>query len=115
MHYYGHPEISKNIVKDEIIPGLDNKGFVISNFDVRRLLYFVGYHDDHVSVKLKHLNRHMKMVTFEEFQKLMLLQVADAKAHVQIPVIAQRVENCSVLAGEKGEELYQIYLLEHKL
>lgn len=57
------------------------------------------------SKKLKHLNRHLKMVSFEEFKNLMLLQVADAKAHVQLPIIAERVEICSALAGEEGEAL----------
>ena len=47
------------------------------------------------------------MVGFEEFQKLMLLQVADAKAHVQIPIVENRIMICSALAGEEGKELYR--------
>ena len=110
MHYYGHPKKSMEIVDSVIIPDLDRKGFEISCMDVKRLLYYVEYHDDHVSKKLKHLNRHLKMVSFEEFKNLMLLQVADAKAHVQLPIIAERVETCSALAGEEGEFLYKSYL-----
>lgn len=102
------------IVRDIVIPQLDEKGYVISCMDVKRLLYYVAYHDDHVSIKLKHLNRHMKMASFEEFKHLMLLQIADAKAHVQIPIIAERVEICSALATEKGEELFQRYSLEYE-
>jgi len=41
-------------------------------------------------------------VSFEEFQKLMLLEVADAKAHVMLPIIEERVEICSQWAGEYG-------------
>lgn len=107
MHYYGHPEKSMEIVRDIVIPELDRQGYVIPVFDVRELLYYVNYHDDHVSVKLKHVRRHTKMVSFEMFQNLMLLQAADAKAHIQLPVIAERVEICERLAGEEGRNLYQ--------
>lgn len=110
MHYYGHPKKSMEIVDTIIIPDLDDKGYKLSCMDVKRLLYYVEYHDDHVSKKLKHINRHMKMASFEDFKKLMLLQVADAKAHVQLPVIAERVEICSALAGEEGEVLYKMHL-----
>lgn len=103
MHYYGHPKKSMEIVDSVIIPDLDQKGYAISCMDIKRLLYYVEYHDDHVSKKLKHINRHMKMVSFDEFRNLMLLQVAAAKAHVQLPIIAERVEICSALAGEEGK------------
>lgn len=114
MHYYGHPQRSMEIVRDIVIPELDKEGYVISCPDVKRLLYYVAYHDDHVSKKLKHLNRHMKLATFEEFKNLMLLQVADAKAHVQLPIIVERIGICSALAAEEGEKLYQIYLGEKR-
>ena len=107
MHYYGHPEKSMEIVRDIVIPELDRQREVIPVFDVQELLYYVKYHDDHVSVKLKHVRRHTKMVCFAVFQNLMLLQVADAKAHIQLPVIAERVEICKRLAGEEGRQLYQ--------
>ena len=107
MHYYGHPEKSAQIVRDEVIPRLKKSGFELSDADAQRLLYYVRYHDDRVSVKLKHVRRHTKMVPFEQFQNLMKLQIADAKAHVQLPVIAERVEICSRLAGEEGVKLYQ--------
>ena len=69
----------------------------------RNSLYYVKYHDDHVSVKLKHVRRHTKMASFAMFQHLMLLQEADAKAHIQIPVIAERAEICGRLAGRKAD------------
>ena len=77
MHYYGHPEKSMEIVRDIVIPELDRQGYVIPCFDVQELLYYVKYHDDHVSVKLKHVRRHKKMASFAMFQNLMLLQTAD--------------------------------------
>ena len=52
------------------------------------------------------------MASFEEFQKLMLLQTADAKAHIQVPVIEERVRTCEALAGEYGRELYQDIIKE---
>ena len=55
----------------------------------------------------------MKLATFEEFRKLMLLQVADAKAHVQLPIIAERVQICSALAGAEGQALYNKFLEEN--
>ena len=108
MHYYGHPQRSMEIVKDAIIPELLSKGESLSDDEQRRLIYYVEYHDDRVSLRMKHLRRHLNMgVSLQEFQNLMRLQVADAKAHVLIPVVRQRIEICGKLAGEYGEELYR--------
>ena len=113
LHDIGKPEAQcrgkreGEIVRDIVVPELDRQGYVIPCFDVQELLYYVKYHDDHVSVKLKHVRRHTKMASFAMFQNLMLLQLADAKAHIQIPVIAERAEICGRLAGEEGRLLYQ--------
>ena len=108
MHYYGHPQRSMEIVKDTIIPELLSKGESLRDDEQRRLIYYVEYHDDRVSLRMKHLRRHLNMgVSLQEFQNLMRLQVADAKAHVLIPVVRQRIEICGKLAGEYGEELYR--------
>lgn len=114
MHYYGHPQKSMEIVQEKIIPDLTHNGIVLSEEEQKHLLYYVEYHDDRVSLKLKHIKRHMKMVSFMEFQNLMLLQVADAKAHVQLPIIVERVEICSALASAVGEQLYKLHLNEKK-
>lgn len=107
MHYYGHPEKSMEIVRDEIIPRLCARGNVLSEKEINRLLYYVKFHDDHVSLRLKHLRRHLQIASLEEFQKLMLLQVADAKAHVQIPVVAERVRICEILSGDYAVEMHE--------
>lgn len=108
MHYYGHPQRSMEIVKDAIIPELLSKGESLRDDEQRRLIYYVEYHDDRVSLRMKHLRRHLNMgVSLQEFQNLMRLQVADAKAHVLIPVVQQRIEICGKLAGEYGEDLYR--------
>ncbi|MBQ3666186.1 MAG: HD domain-containing protein [Lachnospiraceae bacterium] len=112
LHYYGHPLRSMEIVRDEVIPVLNRKGNLLSDLEVKRLLYYVEHHDDRMSVKLKHVRRHLKLVDFEEFQNLMLLQVADAKAHVLLPIVVQRIETCTKLAGEEGQDLYQKLLEE---
>ncbi len=101
MHYYGHPERSMEITRDIIIPGLMLKGEKLTEDEQRRLLYYVEYHDDRVSLRMKHLRRHLKLgASISEFQTLMKLQVADAKAHVLIPIVQQRIEICEKLSGE---------------
>ena len=112
MHYYGHPAVSERIVKEKILPELE-RTVSLTEDDKRRLLYYVAYHDDRVSLRIRHLRRHLKIpAAFEEFQNLMLLETADAKAHVQIPLVEQRAEICGMLAGEYGRELYTEILRE---
>lgn len=108
MHYYGHPLRSMEIVRDGVIPELKANRVELSEDEQRRLLYYVEYHDDRVSLRMHHLRRHLRIpVSLQEFQNLMQLQVADAKAHVQLPIIAQRIEICGQLSGAYSEELYQ--------
>lgn len=105
MHYYGHPRRSMEIVRDEIIPALLAKGIALSDDEQRRLIYYVEYHDDRMSLRMKHMRQHLNMgASLQEFQNLMKLQVADAKAHVLIPIVQQRIEICEQLAGEYGVE-----------
>lgn len=103
-HYYGHPLRSMEIVRDAVIPTLLAKGMALTTDEQRRLLYYVEYHDDRVSLRPKHLRRHLAMVSLTEFQNLMLLQVADAKAHVLLPIIEERICTCQTWAGEYGVE-----------
>ena len=103
-HYYGHPLRSMEIVRDEVIPSLLAKGVALTADEQRRLLYYVEYHDDRVSLRPKHLHRHLEMVSLTEFQNLMLLQVADAKAHVMLPIIEERIRICQTWAGDYAIE-----------
>lgn len=108
MHYYGHPKRSMEITRDGIIPGIIARGEKLTEDEQRRLLYYVEYHDDRVSLRMKHLRRHLNLgASVAEFQNLMKLQVADAKAHVMIPIVQQRIEICEKLSGEYAEELYK--------
>lgn len=93
-HYYGHPEKSFEMVKD-IVWSLGSDGIALSKDDTERLFYYVRYHDDRISLREKHLKRHLKMVDVETFKNLMELQIADAKAHVMFPIIQERIDICS--------------------
>ena len=107
MHYYGHPDRSMEIVREEILPKLSEMGGFLSPEEQKRLLYYVQYHDDRVSLRIKHLRRHLGMASLAEFQKLMRLQVADAQAHVLLPVIEERIQICQTWAGEHAFEVAQ--------
>lgn len=108
MHYYGHPKRSMEITRDGIIPGFIARGEKLTEDEQRRLLYYVEYHDDRVSLRMKHLRRHLNLgASVAEFQNLMKLQVADAKAHIMIPIVQQRIEICEKLSGEYAEVLYK--------
>ena len=108
MHYYGHPVKSMEITRDEIIPEWIATGEILTEDEQRRLLYYVEYHDDRVSLRMKHLRRHLNLgASLEEFQNLMKLQVADAKAHIIIPIVEKRIEICEQLSGEYSQKLYQ--------
>lgn len=106
MHYYGHPARSMEIVRDRVIPELIAKGVSLTSDEKRRLLYYVEYHDDRVSMRQKHLRRHLQIASLGEFKNLMRLQVADAKAHIMLPVIEERIRICSAWADGYADELY---------
>ncbi len=107
MHYFGHPKRSMEIARDEIIPYLLQNSVFLPAESLKRLLYYIEYHDDRVSLRMNHVRRHLKIATLEEFQNLMLLEAADAKAHVQIPIVAERLRICEILSGEYAQELCQ--------
>ena len=91
---------------EALIPSLLNNGVRLSKKEQERLLYYVRYHDDTVAIKYKSVERHANMVGIEEFKMLMLLQIADAKAHIMYPFIEKRIEICSALYGETSDYFY---------
>lgn len=111
-HYYGHPAVSEQIVEQKVIPCLLEKGAALSEDDISRLLYYVKYHDDRISLRIKHLKRHLKIVDLETFKKLMALQVADAKAHIIYPLIQHRIDICSEWLNEKADQLVKDIYME---
>lgn len=95
-HYYGHPDVSEQIVRERVIPYIFDKGEHLDIEDRKRLLYYVKYHDDKVSLRSGYLQRHLQIVDMETFQNLMILGVSDAKAHVAHPLIQKRIDRCNV-------------------
>lgn len=105
-HYYGHPEKSYEYTKNTIIPFMEDHGYTFKEGEKEKLLYYVRYHDDNLSLKPKHLLHHLRLVDFETFKKLMVLQIADAKAHVMYPIIFERIRTCMQWSGGYGEKIY---------
>ena len=99
MHYYGHPVKSMEIVRDEVIPCFEVVGVTLLEAEKKRLLYYIEYHDYRMSHREKHLKKHLSIASMDDFRNLMLLQIADAKAHVQLPAVLERIRIC--------EEWYQ--------
>lgn len=106
MHYPGHPQKSREIVANEVIPELNKKGIHLSREQVRRLLYYVEYHDNQMSLKMKSIARRAEMVPIDEFKNLMILQIADAEAHVLLPMVNERIEICTTLMSEYSDEAF---------
>lgn len=101
-HYYGHPEVSKRIVAEEIVPLLN-----LTPEDAERLVYYVQFHDDHVGFKPHHLRKHWERVPVQIFKNLMLLQMGDAITHdTEKTLIQERYTTCKMLHEGKAEELY---------
>ena len=48
------------------------------------------------------------MVDVETFKKLMELQIADAKAHVILPAVQERINICSEWKNGRADELKEI-------
>lgn len=94
-HYPNHPEKSEQIVRDDIIPELVSKGVSLSQNDIKRLLYYVRFHNELVPVLSTIMTEHLKNVDIEAFTNLMVLQIADASTQVRIPVVQLRIDVCS--------------------
>ncbi len=77
-HYYGHPLRSMEIVRDDVIPTLTANGIILTPDEQRRLLYYVEYHDDRVSLRQKHLRRHLGR-EMEKFAKCFLGATSSAE------------------------------------
>ena len=102
-HYYGHPEVSKRIVEEQVLPRLE-----LTEEEKFRLIYYVENHDDRVGLRPRNLRKHYEAVPVELFKNLMLLQIGDAVTHdMSRTLIQERYEICKALYDGKAEELYQ--------
>ena len=102
-HYYRHAAKSAEIAEARIIPQLnknadeDADAYVLSADDARRLIYYVKHHDDEPASGEKFMQRQLNEASPEEVRNLLMLQIADAEAHVQLPAIVERIKSCRIL------------------
>lgn len=106
-HFYGHPEKSYVYTRNHIIPFMKENGYTFKEKEEDRLLYYVLNHDFNMSLRLKSLRKQITQTDFETFRKLMYLQIADAKAHVQLPLIQNKIEICNTWLSDYGREKYE--------
>jgi len=107
MYYYGHAVKGSEIIRDEVLPCIETTGIGLPEEDKKRLLYYVEYHDYQMRHHVEHIKKHLETVDTETFRKLMLLQIADAKAQVQLPAVTQRIRLCEKWYMWAGEGEYR--------
>lgn len=111
MHYYGHPEISKSLIQSSVIPELQKQGVQLSLDEQETLIFYVHHHDDVVVVSSeKSIAKLLKKCgSIYRFRQLMLLESADAKAHItDLEIIQRRIESCGTLYTYTDEALKEI-------
>lgn len=86
--YFGHPVMGVEIVRGQIIPEISSGGVSLSANEIRQLLFYIEYHD---CIDLKSLSSRAPV---SELRNLVLLQIADAEAHVQLPAVERRISVC---------------------
>lgn len=112
MHYPNHPERSAEILLKYIMPELESHGVRFTEAEHIRFHYYVYYHDERMKLSQEMVDKHLDLVGMEVFQNLMRLEVADALAHVQIPIIRDRVRVCTILSEATEEQLQDVSLLK---
>lgn len=88
ISYVGHSVRGVEIVRNQIIPEISSGGVGLSADEIRRLLFYIEYHD---CMNLKSL---LNRVSRAELRNLVLLQIADAEAHIRLPVVERRILVC---------------------
>lgn len=108
MHYAGHQQASADLLISNVFPMLEKQGINLCQEDMKLLHFYVLHHDDHISANgsLHLIQGLLQEVSLETFQKLMQLEVADAKAHNLLPIIQERIDDCSILATELIFKVY---------
>ncbi len=106
LHFKGHPVKSFEIVKNEILPKLKNDNFTGEELD--RLLFYVEHHDDDLSITRKCVMKYVKMQNIAVFKRLLMLEISDAEAHVNKPIIVKRINTCRSLLDGFADELLKI-------
>ena len=93
-HYYGHPQVSARIVKQQIIPRLLQSDRTMDDQMVHDLVWLVEHHDDALPSECSRVKRIREKIGGRLFQMWMELQIADARAHVILPKVLNRIVIC---------------------
>lgn len=93
-HYYGHPQVSARIVKQQIIPRLLQSDSTMDDQMVHDLVWLVEHHDDALPSECSRVKRIREKIGGRLFQMWMELQIADARAHVILPKVLNRIVIC---------------------
>ena len=93
-HYYGHPQVSARIVKQQIIPRLLQSDSTMDDQMVHDLVWLVEHHDDALPSECRRVKRIREKIGGRLFQMWMELQIADARAHVILPKVLNRIVIC---------------------
>ena len=93
-HYYGHPQVSARIVKQQIIPRLLQSDRTMDDQMVHDLVWLVEHHDDALPSECSRVKRIREKIGGHLFQMWMELQIADARAHVILPKVLNRIVIC---------------------
>lgn len=95
--YPGHPNASARIARENV-----SKAFGLKESEKDRLCYYISHHEDHPDASSKYtINwfvHQMGLVSIDTFRNLMLLQIADARAHADTEMSRRRAEICSMWA-----------------
>ena len=119
MHYNGHQEKCAKLVGS--LFGTDAFA-IFGKFERSKLLFYIKHHDDEVSNRprtISNIEKAMKEeiwpyrslsddIKDDIFKNLMLLEAADAEAHIidSHPKIRERYEVCKFLASEEGIKMF---------
>lgn len=95
IRYIDHSAKGMEIVRDCVIPAIYSGGVTVSDEDIKRLSFYIGSHDDYFNLK-----SHLDKVSLVELKNLILLQIADAGSHIQLPAVKRRLLLCRRLLGE---------------
>lgn len=92
--YHGHPKLSAQFVEKNVLPVLEQQNICLSEEEQRRLIFYIAHHDDHIDVEFSDAIKKAKEMNPELCKNLMYLEIADAKAHRQVPVMTKRIQVC---------------------
>ena len=72
----------------------------------RKCIYFVEGECEEKLINALKVDTSLVINGKVKFQNLMKLQVSDAKAHIMIPIVKQRIEICEQMSGELAKQMY---------